>query len=45
MKVLQKKVWGSEFHILPNSAHISNLEDTTEFNRILLEFLKKYWHV
>jgi pimeloyl-ACP methyl ester carboxylesterase len=45
MKTLQEKVRNSEFHILPHSAHMSNLEDTDEFNRILLEFLKKHWNV
>jgi 3-oxoadipate enol-lactonase len=43
METMQGKIAGSEFHILPNSAHMSNLEDTEEFNRILLEFLKKHW--
>ena len=45
MKVLHEKIAGSEFHILPRSAHLSNLEDSGEFNRILIEFLKKHWHV
>ena len=45
MKILHEKIAGSEFHILPRSAHLSNLEDTDEFNRILIEFLKKHWHV
>jgi pimeloyl-ACP methyl ester carboxylesterase len=32
---------GSEMHILPHAAHMSNLENTQEFNEQLITFLKK----
>jgi len=32
---------GAELHILPHAAHMSNLENTQEFNELLLTFLKK----
>jgi pimeloyl-ACP methyl ester carboxylesterase len=32
---------GSELHILPNAAHMSNLENTQDFNERLMAFLKK----
>jgi len=37
---------GSELHILPNAAHISNLENVQEFNAQLIAFLKNHnnWH-
>jgi 3-oxoadipate enol-lactonase len=38
---IQKAVPGAELHILPNAAHMSNLENTEAFNQHLLAFLKK----
>jgi 3-oxoadipate enol-lactonase len=40
---LSKAIPGSELHIIPNAAHISNLENSPEFNRVLLEFLHQHW--
>jgi 3-oxoadipate enol-lactonase len=34
---------GSELHILSNAGHISNLENTKDFNENLIAFLKKHW--
>ena len=34
-------ITGSELHILPHAAHMSNLENTQEFNEHLITFLKK----
>ena len=33
----------SELHILQNAGHLSNLENPTEFNKILLSYLKEHW--
>ena len=38
---MHKIISGSELHILPNAAHMSNLENTQDFNERLLTFLKK----
>ncbi len=43
MEEMSKKISNSEYHILPHSAHMSNLEDTELFNKILLDFLGKHW--
>jgi len=40
-QMMRKIIPGSELHILPNAAHMSNLENTQEFNQRLLSFLKK----
>ena len=40
---MHKAIGGSELHILPNSAHMSNLENTKDFNENLAAFLKKHW--
>jgi 3-oxoadipate enol-lactonase len=31
----------SEIHVVPNAAHLSNLENVTDFNKHLLEFLRR----
>ncbi len=33
---------GSDLHILPDAAHMSNLENTPEFNDALINFLRNY---
>jgi 3-oxoadipate enol-lactonase len=33
----------SEYHIIPKAAHMSNIENPSIFNEILLAFLKKHW--
>ncbi len=38
---LHALISGSEMHILPHAAHMSNLENTQEFNELLTTFLKK----
>lgn len=38
---MHEKIRGSELHIIPNAAHMSNLENPDEFNRHLLVFLKR----
>ncbi len=38
---IKEKVSSSELHVIPESAHMSNLENTNEFNVHLLNFLKK----
>jgi len=39
-KMMNEKITGSELKIIPKAGHISNLENTPEFNRYLTEFLK-----
>jgi 3-oxoadipate enol-lactonase len=38
-ELMDSKISGSQIHILPNAAHISNLENTEEFNTHLSNFL------
>jgi 3-oxoadipate enol-lactonase len=33
----------SELHIIPNAAHMSNMENSEEFNHLLKVFLERYW--
>lgn len=40
---LHEKISGSELHMLPKAAHMSNLENTELFNKIFTAFLKKNW--
>ncbi len=40
-KSLNEKIAGSELHVIPNAAHMSNMENAAEFNKHLLDFLKK----
>jgi pimeloyl-ACP methyl ester carboxylesterase len=37
---MHRSITGSELHVLPNAAHMSNLENTQEFNGRILTFLK-----
>lgn len=39
---MHEKIAGSELQVLPNAAHMSNLENTELFNSTLLKFLKKF---
>ena len=38
-ELMDSKISGSEIHIIPNAAHMSNLENTNEFNKHLANFL------
>ena len=38
---LHRSIAGSELHILPEAAHMSNLENTQGFNETIINFLKK----
>jgi 3-oxoadipate enol-lactonase len=40
---MHKAIAGSELHILSNAGHMSNLENTKDFNENLVAFLKKHW--
>ena len=40
-KAMQQRIPGSEFTIIPNAAHMSNLENQQEFNKRLETFLAK----
>ncbi len=42
-QAMHKIIGGSELHILPNAGHMSNLENTNEFNNKLVDFLKRHW--
>jgi 3-oxoadipate enol-lactonase len=42
-QAMHKAIFGSEIHILSNAGHISNLENTEDFNKNLIAFLKKHW--
>jgi 3-oxoadipate enol-lactonase len=37
---MKEKISDSELHIIPNAAHMSNAENSEEFNKILRKFLK-----
>ncbi|MGA9363224.1 MAG: alpha/beta hydrolase [Bacteroidota bacterium] len=38
---MHEKIPNSGLHVIPKSAHLSNLENPGEFNRLLLNFLRK----
>jgi 3-oxoadipate enol-lactonase len=38
---MHERIPGSELHIIPGSAHMSNLENTAEFNKHLMDFLSR----
>ena len=40
-RMMQGKIPGSELHIIPNAAHMSNLENPTVFNEHLINFLRR----
>ena len=40
-RTLKEHIRNSELHIIPDAAHMSNLENVDEFNKHLLAFLKK----
>lgn len=40
-RLLHEKIPGSELHIVPDAAHMSNLENTAFFNEKLIAFLKR----
>jgi 3-oxoadipate enol-lactonase len=35
------KIKGSELHVIPRAAHLSNLEKSEDFNKLLLNFLRR----
>jgi 3-oxoadipate enol-lactonase len=39
---MKNKIPNSVYHIIPDAAHMSNLENTAVFNKHLFEFLKKF---
>jgi len=43
MMRMHKSIKSSEFHILKNCAHMSNLENPVDFNKTITEFIRKYW--
>ena len=38
---MANEIHDAEFHVIPGAAHMSNLENPVEFNRHLLDFLKR----
>ncbi|OGW40935.1 MAG: hypothetical protein A2Y97_03070 [Nitrospirae bacterium RBG_13_39_12] len=40
-KAMHDKISDSQLRIIPDASHISNLENTEEFNKLLLQFLEK----
>lgn len=40
-QAMKEKIPNSELHIIPNAAHMSNLENPKEFNEKLIAFLKR----
>lgn len=40
-KAMADRIPGAEFHVIPRAAHLSNLENPAEFNRLLAGFLAK----
>lgn len=38
---MHANIQGSELHVIPKAAHLSNLENPDEFNRLLLNFLRR----
>jgi 3-oxoadipate enol-lactonase len=40
-QLMHNKIAGSELHLIPNAAHLSNLENPEEFNKHLFAFLQR----
>jgi 3-oxoadipate enol-lactonase len=40
---MHRAIKGSELYILSNAGHMSNLENTQDFNESIIAFLKKHW--
>ena len=40
-EAMRKLIPGAELHVIPGAGHLSSLENPAEFNRRLLDFLKK----
>jgi 3-oxoadipate enol-lactonase len=40
---MHKTIGGSELHVLPNAAHMCNLENSRDFNERITTFLRKHW--
>jgi 3-oxoadipate enol-lactonase len=43
VQAMHAAINGSELHILPNAGHMSNIENTQDFNERFFAFLKKHW--
>jgi 3-oxoadipate enol-lactonase len=43
VQAMHKSITGSELHILSNAAHMTNLENTKDFNNVLFNFLDKHF--
>jgi 3-oxoadipate enol-lactonase len=43
-QAMHERIPGSELHIIPDAAHMSNLENADVFNKHLLAFLSKQQH-
>ena len=41
-KAMAERIMGSEFHIVPRSGHLINIEEPEIFNRIVLDFLTRH---
>ena len=39
-QAMKEKIPNAEMHVIPNAAHMSNIENATAFNEKLLAFLK-----
>jgi 3-oxoadipate enol-lactonase len=42
-QIMHRSIPGSEFHVLSNAAHMSNIENAEDFNKALFNFIGKYW--
>ncbi|HVN48772.1 MAG TPA: alpha/beta fold hydrolase, partial [Bacteroidota bacterium] len=42
-QAMSKNISGSELHIVPRAAHLSNIENSDEFNRLMKIFLAMHW--
>ena len=42
-QILSGNIPGSEIHIIPNAAHMSNIENSEEFNRVMVQFLETHF--
>jgi 3-oxoadipate enol-lactonase len=42
MQTMHKNITGSQYHIVSNAGHMSNMENINDFNRTLASFLKNF---
>jgi 3-oxoadipate enol-lactonase len=45
MKTLADQIPNAEFHLIPQAAHLTNIENTKTFNFQMMEFLRKHWNI